>query len=352
MSSYRQSETDFNFAGILAFLLRYIWPILGATVVAGILAAIFSMPYFIPPKYESSVVLYPSTTNSISKAILSNNPADKADVLAFGEEEEAEQILQILQSDEITRRVIEKYNLMDHYRINKDGAYPYTKLVKKFKNNVNYRRTEYMSIEISVLDEDPQVAANMANDIAALVDSTKNKVQHVRAIQAFEIVKKQYEEKQAFINSMVDSLQKLGELGVFSFDDQSASVSEGYALALSNNNEKAIKELDRQRIALGKYGPVQKSLIGRIDYDTDELAQLRTKYEQAKVDAEQNLPATFIINHAVPAERKAYPIRSLIVAIAMLSAMALSILYFAFKHNYREYKLAKNAKPGEHIAQL
>ncbi|MGZ5282433.1 MAG: Wzz/FepE/Etk N-terminal domain-containing protein [Bacteroidia bacterium] len=350
MSSYGQNESDFNFAGILAFLLRYKWPILGATLVAGILAAIFSMPFFIPPKFESSVILYPSTTNSISKAILSSNPADKMDVLAFGEEEEAEQILQILQSDDITRRIIDKYNLMDHYRIDKDGSYPYTKLVKKFQKNVNYRRTEYMSIEISVMDENPDTAAHMANDIAALVDSTKNKVQRVRAQQAFEIVKKQYEEKEAFIDNMVDSLQKLGELGVFSYDDQSAALSEGFANALIQGNQNALRELEKQRIVLGRYGPVQKSLIGRIDYDTDELAQLRTKYEQAKVDAEQNLPATFIINHAVPAERKSYPVRSLIVAIAMLSAMALSILYFAFKHNYQAYILAKNAETGRNNA--
>ncbi len=344
MSSYGQNESDFNFAGILAFLLRYKWPILGATLAAGVLAAIFSMPFFIPPKFESAVILYPSTTNSISKAILSSNPADKMDVLAFGEEEEAEQILQILQSDDITRRIIEKYNLMDHYRINKNGDYPLTKLVKKFKKNVKYRRTEYMSIEILVLDEDPETAANMANDIAALVDSTKNKVQRVRAMQAYDIVKKQYEEKVDFINDMVDSLQRLGELGVFSYDDQSAALSEGYANALIQRNEGALRELDKQRVVLGKYGPVQKSLIGRIDYDTDELAKLRTKYEQAKVDAENVLPATFIINHAVPAERKSYPVRSLIVAIAMLAAMAMSILYFAFKHNYQAYLLAKDAE--------
>src|SRR5687768_17240371 len=105
MSSYGQNESDFNFAGILAFLLRYKWPILGATLVAGILAAIFSMPFFIPPKFESSVILYPSTTNSISDQLINSNPGENQDLLAFGEEEEAEQVLQILQSDVITNRI-------------------------------------------------------------------------------------------------------------------------------------------------------------------------------------------------------------------------------------------------------
>ena len=38
--------------------------------IGGVLAIIFSMPIFIKPLFESSVVVFPSTTNSVSKALM------------------------------------------------------------------------------------------------------------------------------------------------------------------------------------------------------------------------------------------------------------------------------------------
>lgn len=344
-NNHRPAESEFNFTAILDFLLRYKWPLIIVSVVAGILGAIFSMPAFIPPKYESSVILYPATTNSISKQILSYNSGDKQDALAFGEEEEAEQILQILESDEITNRVVQKYDLMKHYGIDPSSSYPYTKLMKKFHSNVTYRRTEYMSVEISVLDEDAKMAANMANDIAALVDTAKNNVQSQRAKEAFAIVEREYMQKQAFIKEMIDSLQKIGELGVFNVEEQANALSTAYAAALASGNQARINAIDKQRAILGKYGPVQKAFSDRVQYDTEELARLRTKYEQARVDAQAKLQATFIINHASPAEQKAYPVRWLIVLISMLSAFVLSVIYFILLDNYRQYRQTKSYAP-------
>ena len=56
-----------------------------------------------------------------------------------GQEEEDEQLLQILQSDYITNKVIKKYDLMKHYDISPNDAYPYTKLAKEFAKNITYR---------------------------------------------------------------------------------------------------------------------------------------------------------------------------------------------------------------------
>jgi uncharacterized protein involved in exopolysaccharide biosynthesis len=343
-NNLRPAESEFNFTAILDFLLRYKWPILIVTVLAAVLGGIFSAPSFIPPKYESTVILYPATTNTPSKTI-EYAQSEKQDVLAFGEEEQAEQLLQILESDDITNRVIQKYDLMKHYDIDPKGAYPWTKLMKKYHSNVTYRRTEYMSVEISVLDVDAKMAANMANDIAALVDSAKNRIQHERAMEAFSIVRGEYEGKQEFIRKMVDSLQKLGSLGVYNVEEQANALSTAYANALTSGNAQRIATIEKQREILGKYGPVQKALSDRVQYDTEELARLRTKYEQAKVNSEKFLPATFIVNKATPAEKKAYPVRWLIVLISMLSAFVLSVIYFILLDNYRQYRQTKKHAP-------
>jgi uncharacterized protein involved in exopolysaccharide biosynthesis len=123
--------------------------------------------------------------------------------------------------------------------------------------------------------------------------------------------------------------------------EQASALSTEYARALMSGNAKVIAEMERQREVLGKYGPIHKSLSDRIEYENEELSKLRTKFEQVQADANQSLPASFIINKAVPAEKKAYPLRSLIVLISMASAFAGSILLLGLMENYRNYKKRK-----------
>jgi len=343
-----KKDKEFNFTTVLDFLLQFWLPILIVTLGAGILAFIFSLPYFMPPKYQSTVILYPATTNSISKAILSTYQGEKNDVLALGQEEEAEQLLQLLQSDEITNKIIKKYDLLKHYRIDPAGSYPYTKLGKEFKKNINYRRTEYMSIEISVMDESKDTAAHIANDVAAMADTAKNNVLHERARDVLAIVKDKYEEKQRFINMMVDSLGKIGEIGVPPYSVQgNSSLNQDYLKAVASHSTALANELKNKMELQAKYSPIQKSFLDRIEFENKELSSVRTNYEHAVVDAEKMLPATMIVNHATPAERKAWPVRSIIVLISMFSALALSILFFAFLTNIREYFRSKKLETAQ-----
>ena len=183
-----KGNEDFESTNFIVFLHQWRKPLYIISIVAFIASIIFSSPFFITPKFESTVIMFPTSTNSISKALLSDNVGEKQDIMQFGEDEQAEQMLQILSSNKIRDKVIEKYNLMEHYEINKDSKYKNTKLFNAYENNVTFRRTEYMAVKITVLDKDPKIAAAMANDIAELMDSTKNTMQKERAIRAFEIV--------------------------------------------------------------------------------------------------------------------------------------------------------------------
>ena len=60
--------------------------------------------------------------------------------------------------------------------------------------------------------------------------------------------------------------------------------------------------------------------------ESARLSDLKEKYVQAKVDSEQNLPHTFIVNEAKVAEKKAFPRRTLIVITSTMSAFLLTLL--------------------------
>jgi len=94
---------------IMQVILKYKKHLAVIGVVAVIAAVIFSSPYFIKPLYKSTVILYPTASNSISKVLLSDNPGNNKDILEFGEDEQTEQMLQILNSNKIRDRIIEKY---------------------------------------------------------------------------------------------------------------------------------------------------------------------------------------------------------------------------------------------------
>ena len=92
--------------------------------------------------------------------------------LEFGEEEEAEKALQILQSSKLQGRLIRNFELKKHYNIKKSST-PNTDLGKKINSNIKFARTRYLSIKIEVLDHDPIMAQNIANGILNLYDTIK-----------------------------------------------------------------------------------------------------------------------------------------------------------------------------------
>ena len=290
-----------------------------------ILSSIFSSPFFITPLYKSVVILYPTASKSISKVLLSENLGSTKDILEFGEEEQTEQMLQVLNSNLIRDRVISKYNLLGHYGISKDSDYKMTKLYREYESNFRFRRTEYMAVKITVFDRDAQMAADMANDIAELVDSAINRMQKEVANKAFKIVEAEYNELRLEVKEKEDSLTKLREYGVHDYESQSEMFNRQLAIEMAKGNTAGVKRLEKKLETLAKYGGPYVSIRDALEHDKKQLSEIKSKYEEAKVDATEDLPHKFVVSEAYKAEKKSYPIRWLIVVISTFSALVLSI---------------------------
>ena len=270
--------------------------------------------------------MFPAPNTSVSKALLSNQYAGNQALLSFGEEEQAEQLLQILNSDQIRSRVIKKYDLMDHYGIKPDQKYRNTTLVKKYNKLVSFKRTKYMSVVIEVLDHDPKTAANIANDIANLVDTTMNNIQRDRAQLALKTVSDQYNTLSDQIKEMEDSLNVLRSLGINDYVSQAEVVNTAYTKAILDGNAGAENILKEQLKVLSKYGGAYVSISDFLEYQKKNLSDLKAKYVEAKVDAEQLLPHKYVVDAAYPAERKSYPKKSIIVLTSTISAFLFAYL--------------------------
>ena len=100
---------------LVAFLWRQRRLLIGITllgVVAGVIAA-----FVIPEKFRGEVILYPAISNSASRSLLNEQSGSRDDILALGDEEDAQQLMQMLQSDEIRERTTGEFDLMSVYRI-------------------------------------------------------------------------------------------------------------------------------------------------------------------------------------------------------------------------------------------
>jgi len=335
-------KKELNSLNLIQLLYKWRLPLAIITVVAIAAAVIFSSPFFIKPKYKSTVIMFPVATNSISKVLISQNSGVKEDILGIGEEEQAEQMLQLLNSNLIRDRIVQKYDLIHHYNISEDSRYKYTSLFKEYENNVKFRRTEYMAVKITVFDTDPKIAASMANDIAALLDSSKNIMQKERATKAFRIVETEYISLEAEIQTIVDSLQFLGKRGVNDYERQSEVLNMQLAIAISQNNQHAIRLLQEKLDTIGKYGGTFLSLKNSLEFKNEQLTLLKTKYQEAKVDAEEFLPQKFVVNSAYPAERKSYPIRWIILVVTVFIVFFTTVLVIIIVENYSKLELKKN----------
>ena len=73
---------------------------------------------------------------------------------------------------------------------------------------------------------------------------------------------------------------------------------------------------------------------------TERIATMQTAFEQAEADANSSISHKFIVDIAYPAEKKAYPIRWLIVVISTFSAVLFSVILLLFKEKIKELKSA------------
>ncbi|MDD3741239.1 MAG: Wzz/FepE/Etk N-terminal domain-containing protein [Bacteroidales bacterium] len=304
------------------------------------IAFVFSIVlcFYIPPKYKSTVILFPTSSGSISQALITESQ-QKKEILNFGEEEDVEQLMQVLLSSEIRNRIIEKYDLFSHYRIKPDSKYAFTQLYKKYESNVKISRTEYMSIKIEVLDESPDTAALIANDIAALVDSLYAKIQKERATKAFYIVEKEFISQKNKIKAIEDSLSVLSKLGVIDVKSQSEMYSEQHAIAIATGNERAKFEIEKKLDILATYGSSQTILLEQMFEEVKQLAVIEAKYREAKIDLEQDLPNTYIVSPAEVADKKHSPIYWLTISITVFSTLLFSIIILIFIEKYIKKKV-------------
>jgi len=320
---------------LLVFLYKKRLPIIIITVLGALASIIISL--IITPMFKSTVILYPASSVSVSKALLGNA---KGNMMAFGDEEETEQLLQVLQSNEILNHIVEKFNLTEHYGIDTTSQFAKTNLYDTYSGNISFKKTKFQSVKIEVFDEDPQYAADIANEISLYADTVLNDLHKGRSWNALLIVEYEYKKLSRQIQKMSDSLSVLNKMGVLDYTQQVTSYTSGLAEGIANGkiSKSGIKYLENKLKSLEKYGHVSLELSKFIEFEQERLSDLKGKWVEAGVEYAQNLSNIYIVEKAEPAEKKAKPVRWLIVSLSTLSSFIFAILFVAFADFFKTFK--------------
>lgn len=267
---------NYDHRSTIAFIKKWKVVMIVVFVAAAIVSGIVS--FLIRPNYRSVAVMIPSNSNRMSKAILAERYS--MDFMDYGAERDCEYALQILTSSSMEDSVMGHFNLREHYEIKDSDPYKITKTRKKFQHKLGVKRTNNMGIEISILDEDPQIAADIANYMVDIYDTLCRRIHHDRAQDAYNIM-------QGLCDEEMRSLQEL-----------------------ESNSD-----------------PKQKEAIRILIEDKcQNLADLQTRTAQAKVDMDQHINYKFSIDRAQPADKKYSPRRAIIVLGGSVGTLAVCIL--------------------------
>jgi len=317
-------ESQFYQINILKLLLKWKTHLAVIVVAAIVLSSIFSSPFFITPKYKSFAVVYP------------------ANISPYSDESETEQMLQVMQSREIIDSVINKFDLAKHYKIDTSYKYYYTTMMYEWSQNVSIGKTPYEGVEIDVLDENPQMAADIVNSI---IDFYNKKIKSLHEEKFYEVVtmyERSLAKKKAYIDSLKNRFRELSiKYGLFDYNSQSREISRGFLGTVDGLSKINKKEVDIMRRNIEEKGGEALMLKILIERETSMYSSMKYEYEKAYMDYDRQFSYTNVVTKPYPADKKAFPVRWLIVVISAMAAFFISFIVILILENFKG--MSKNA---------
>lgn len=336
---------------LLSKLFKHKWFIIITVIVST--AASIVIAFILPKEYKSTVNIVPpkmshpmmeSGASGISSALKSFGMSKLG-----GEASEGYDLLVILKSRTVVDSVIKAFDLTGHYEI-EDSSMQETRLA--FEENIDVALEKTGNYTVSVWDEDKNLAAEIANEYVNIVNHLIFKVYREEAETGEEYLKSRIISLDSSIIVVENRLNQLsGKTMMFSPEDQAQSASKAlselkanlmetevlYELSknsygendpytlmqkeLLNEIRKKVNEAETQPGFVGnfplksaaKVGAEYMRLIAEFETLTKVKSFLTPMYEKYKLDMNSVSKMFFVVDAAIPAEKKDRPKRSLII---------------------------------------
>ncbi len=279
---------------------------------------------------------------------------------------ESDRYIAILKSATMTDTMINKYHLRKLYDMEDDF---YEQVVKEWKGNLIVELQDEGNLSISVLDKNPQRAAEMANFMVERLNKMNTQLGVINAKSNREFIEKRYFKNMKDIDSLENSMKKYqAKTGVVAIPEQIESTIKTMSTIYGDYLTKDI-ELNVMKKQFGENSPRLEGTKYEVEELTKRIAQLNAGidktqkdskflipfnqapelasgylkiykdmqiqykileiitplYEQAKVEEVKNMPSVIVLDNAVAPDRKAKPKGSIYAMVAFVSSSLLGL---------------------------
>ncbi len=335
---------DFNLNG--TNLLQMVWQRRIVFLLIGVVAFVVSLvvSFLITPQFKSSAILIPSVATQASKDVFIASRAKGLTV--FGDDEEVEQLIQILSSETLRRHIITEFNLFEHYGVNTGDRHAWHKVNEVYTSNVSFMPSRYRSVRIEVLDNDPQLAATLANAIVITADSLTREAKRLVAQKALEVLEFHYQQILAEAYNLDDSMTIVMEQGVIDLPYQAKEATRVYAEAIAGARYESAGRVEKYIDGLASQGAKYTRYLNDIQYKSLQIKDIQENLHILRAEAQGVIPSQFVIDWAYPSDKKATPKKLIIVVASTLSALFFSLFLFVLLDFFRKSIKPKNIAKG------
>lgn len=314
-------ENYFSNKNMMDLVLKWKVHLLIIAVLAGIIAIVFSSPYFIQPKYKSFAIVYPDNLGE------------------YSEESQTEQMLEILNSGDIRNDLIEKFNLDVHYEIDKSYKYYRTAIIGKYSDNFTFRKTENEAVKIEVLDTDPQMASDLVDAVIEAFHAKVRYMHNAKYQEDLEVRERELKREKKYLDSLVNRMSVLGEQ--YGFVDIRSQAEGMFADINSGRFYSSRGSVINPALKnFGKYGPEFLKISEMMEPMLKRYAEILTKHNDAFRELNKEITYTNIVTNPFPADKKFWPKRSVIVLMSIILTLILALIVIGVIEN-RSYSESK-----------
>jgi hypothetical protein len=289
------------------------WLILGVSVATAVVVALYSL--FLKDEFYSYSSFIPPNISD-SKSIQygkGRNPA-----VGAGGDVDIERVLSYLMSDNVTDKIVTKFDLFNHYEITStDERARGKQLQAMIGKMITFGTVKYTMVQIGVYDFDPKYAADIANEYTAIADSFVEAI--TKRKETLKALTQRIENTRTERQNLLDSLRYYrSKYNLFHVDDLHDQIS---GIVASSMRNPTFSDAYDKMIAWETHLQfLSESYSNMIEERSARESHLRS--HPSLLD---------VTNIARPAKLKARPMRGIFVMSAFASAFALMCLVVIIK---------------------
>lgn len=304
-------EAFFKNKSLIEMANRWKIHLLIITVISAAIGVFISSPIVMTPKFKSSAIIYP------------------VNIYTYSKESTTEQMLQVFNSNDIKERMLVSFNLAEHYKLDKKDPQFYTSFLGEFKDNVSISKTEYESVEITVLDVNPVIASNMVDSLIIFYDQKTASMHKKKQKEVIEISSNQFKIKSRELDSLERLLNNIRQTyGIMNYSTQVSEATKG---VLSGNN--VAKDLFKK---LQDHGVEYQRLDSMVTNIRREYLFNKYSVEVAEKEFNKKISYSQVVSSPYPADKKSYPVRWAVVAMTVVTSLIFSLIIIAFIDSKRK----------------